>query len=320
MRLTTVAALLLAVGALATTVTYRRDLATARARVSSGLVAETACGPIEYAVRGTGPTVLVVHGAGGGFDQGLALGAGLVERGLRVLAVSRFGYLGTPLPAEASAAAQADAHACLLDALGIDRAAVLGASAGAPSALELALRHPRRVSALVLLAPALYTPRARGAPSVTPAQGTELAFDTALRSDFAFWAATRLAPSLLTRALLATPPELVAAATPRERARVARLLADLLPVSARRLGLLNDAAITTGLERSALEHVVVPTLAVSARDDLFGTYDAAQYSAGAIPGGRFVGYDTGGHVLVDRNDDVMNAIAAFIAAESGEQG
>ena len=37
------------------TVTYRRDLATARARVSSGLVAETACGPIEYAVRGTGP-------------------------------------------------------------------------------------------------------------------------------------------------------------------------------------------------------------------------------------------------------------------------
>jgi pimeloyl-ACP methyl ester carboxylesterase len=314
-RLATVAATLLALGvALPTAVLYRRDLGAARARIASGLVAETACGTIEYAVRGTGPPVLVVHGAGGGFDQGLALGAGLVERGLRVIAVSRFGYLGTPLPADASAAAQADAHACLLDALGIERAAVLGASAGAPSALELALRHPQRVSALVLLAPALYAPRREGIPSVTPAPGTELAFDTALRADFAFWAATRIAPALVTRALLATPPELVAAAEPSERERVARLLEEILPVSARRLGLRNDAAVTTGIERVALERVRAPTLTVSARDDLFGTYDAAQYSAGAIPGGRFLGYETGGHVLVGRNDDAMNEIAAFLAA------
>jgi membrane protease YdiL (CAAX protease family) len=41
-------------------------------------------------------------------------------------------YLGTPMPADASAAAQADAHVCLLDALGIAKAAVMGGSAGAP--------------------------------------------------------------------------------------------------------------------------------------------------------------------------------------------
>lgn len=76
--------------------------------------------------------MLVVHGAGGGFDQGLALGQGLAERGWRVIAASRFGYLGTPLPRDASASAQADAHACLLDALGIERAAVLGAASSAP--------------------------------------------------------------------------------------------------------------------------------------------------------------------------------------------
>jgi pimeloyl-ACP methyl ester carboxylesterase len=52
--------------------------------------------------------------------------------------MSRFGYLRTPLPADASAAAQADAHACLLDALGIRRAAIVGASAGAPSAMQFA--------------------------------------------------------------------------------------------------------------------------------------------------------------------------------------
>jgi len=52
------------------------------------------------------------------------------------------GYLRTPMPADASAAAQADAHACLLDALGIRRAAVMGGSAGAPSALQMGTSPP----------------------------------------------------------------------------------------------------------------------------------------------------------------------------------
>lgn len=90
--------------------------------------------------------MLVVHGAGGGFDQGLAIGAPLAARGYRVIAMSRLGYLRTPLPAEASAAAQGDAHACLLDALGLERAAVVAASAGAPSALQLALREAEVMS------------------------------------------------------------------------------------------------------------------------------------------------------------------------------
>ncbi len=56
--------------------------------------------------------------------------------------MSRFGYLRTPMPADASAAAQTDAHMCLLDALGIRQAAIMGGSAGAPSALQMAIRHP----------------------------------------------------------------------------------------------------------------------------------------------------------------------------------
>src|SRR4029453_8332240 len=136
---------------------YRRDIQRARERISAGSrIAETPCGPIEYAQAGDGPPVLVVHGAGGGFDQAMFLAVPLFESGLRVIAVSRFGYLRTPLPADPSATAQADAHACLLDALGIPRVAVLGASAGAPSSMQFALRHPERTAALVLLVPAAY--------------------------------------------------------------------------------------------------------------------------------------------------------------------
>ncbi|HET7131311.1 MAG TPA: alpha/beta hydrolase, partial [Gammaproteobacteria bacterium] len=203
--------------------------------------------------------------------------------------MSRFGYLRTPLPAASGAEAQADAHACLLDALGIERAAIMGTSAGAPSALQFAIRHPDRTSALVLLVPAAYVPREGGAASVhTPAR-TPLLFDTALRSDFLFWAAARLAPDTMTRSILGTPPELVRGASPEERRRVAELLAQILPVSRRRLGLLNDAAVVGDLERYALETIGAPTLAVSVEDDGYGTYDAARYSVEHISGARFIG-------------------------------
>jgi pimeloyl-ACP methyl ester carboxylesterase len=299
---------------------YRHDLDAARARLAGASeIAATRCGPIEYASVGSGPPILVVHGAGGGFDQGLSLfGAPLTVRSHRIIAVSRFGYLRTPLPVDASAAAQADAHACLLDALGIERAAIVGASAGAPSALQLAVRHSDRVSALVLMVPAAYVPRAGGAAAVRTPPGTLRLFDTALRFDFLFWAIRRAAPTLMIRGLLGTPPELVERADAAERARVETMLDEILPVSDRRLGLLNDAAVTTSIARYALEQVSTPTLTISAADDLYGTYDAARYTAEQISGARFIGYADGGHVLVGRNAEVTSAIAEFLARTDGE--
>lgn len=292
---------------------YRRDLSAAQARlVGASQIAETPCGPIEYATSGTGPPLLVVHGAGGGFDQGLAIGAPIAALGFNIVAVSRFGYLRTPLPADASAAAQADAHACLLDALALERAAVLGISAGGPSALELAARHPQRVAALVLLVPATFVPRPGGAAPVRVPPGTQQLFDTALRSDFLFWTIRHAAPSLMHRAVLGTPPELVARATFAERTRVAAILDAILPVSERRLGLLNDAYVTTRIERAPLETIAVPTLAISVADDLYGTYDAARYTAEHIPGARFVGYAEGGHLFVGHEAKVMTTIANFL--------
>ena len=297
----------------AATYFYQRDIQQARHRVSSGSqIAETTCGPIEYAVTGDGPLVLVVHGAGGGFDQGLDFGASLVERGFRVIAVSRFGYLRTPLPADASPAAQADAHACLLDALGIKRVAVAGASAGAPSSMQFALRHPRRITALVLLVPAIYVPRPGGAPPVTTPRGTEFLIDMGLRSDFLFWAASRLARRAVIRAILATPPAAVENASPEEQARVQQVLDHILPITQRRLGLLNEAAVIPSLQRYELERINVPTLTISFADDLYGTYDGARYTAEQIRGARFVGYPSGGHLWVGHQQDVSDEIVRFL--------
>jgi 2-hydroxy-6-oxonona-2,4-dienedioate hydrolase len=300
-------------GLAAATYFSQKDLQRARDRVSSGShIAQTPCGPIEYAVIGDGPPVLVVHGAGGGFDQGLDLGAPLAELGFRVIAMSRFGYLRTPLPADASPAAQADAHACLLDALAVEQVAVIGGSAGAPSSLQFALRHPARITALALLVPAIYVPRPGDTPSVLTPPGTQFLLETALQSDVLFWMASRLARDTVIRAILATPPAVVRTATTDEQDRVRLMLEHLLPVSQRRLGLLNEAAVIPSLPRYELERITVPTLTISCADDLFGTYDGARYTAEQIPGARFVGYPSGGHLWVGHHQQVMHEIARLL--------
>jgi len=170
---------------------YRRDLGAARARVSSGSkVVNTSSGQIEYADVGTGAPILVIHGAGGGFDQGLEFARPLVDAGFRVIAPSRFGYLRTPLPQDASPMAQADAHASLLDALQLEKVAVLGVSAGAPSAMQLCLRHPTRCTALVLAVPLVFGGVPAGPP---PSALREFFINMAISSDFIFWAMSKLA-------------------------------------------------------------------------------------------------------------------------------
>jgi pimeloyl-ACP methyl ester carboxylesterase len=295
-------------------VRFRHDIEQARERITArSEVAQTRCGPIEYAAIGGGPPVLIVHGAGGGFDQGLDFGEALAGAGYHVIAMSRFGYLRTPLPLDASASAQADAHACLLDALGIRSAAIVGISAGAPSSMQFALRHPERAAALVLAVPAAFAPRPDDAPSVNSSAATQWLFDTALRSDFLFWAAVKGARSTLIEAILATPPSVVQRAAAEEQSRVDSILNNILPVSARRLGLLNDAAVTSSIPRYALERITAPTLVLSAADDLFGTFDIGRFTAANIPGARFVGYPDGGHVWVGHYKEAIAEITAFLA-------
>jgi len=301
------------VAVVAVCLAYRRAIASARERIAAGsLIARTKCGPIEYASAGAGSPVLVVHGASGGIDQGMDAAGRLADSGFRVVAMSRFGYLRTPLPADASPEAQADAHACLLDALGIGRAAVVGASAGAPSSMQFALRHPDRCSALVLLVPAAFVPRPGGAPLFTPPPRAEFLFRTALGSDFLYWAWTRLANRTLVGAILATPPKVLETADADERARAAQLLEHTLPVSARREGMLNDVRVVLSLPRYELERIRTPTLVIAVADDRFGIWKAARYTAEHIPGARFVGYPSGGHVWIGHHKEMLGEVASFL--------
>ncbi len=280
---------------------------------AGGRIARTRVGPIEYGCEGSGTPALIIHGASGGYDQGLLLARAFAPSGVLGIAPSRFGYLGTPLPEDASPRAQAEAHAALLDALAIDSALVVGASAGAPSALEFAIRYPRRVRALILPVPRGYVPNA---PALPLSFSERLFLTLLLSTDFAYWSALRLAGDRLVRCL-GVPPSLLTRATGSERARVHAMMRSVLPVAARHRGLKNDAR--TRLAPLPLERIKAPTLIITARDDLIDTLPAARLMAGGIPGARLIVLESGGHLLVGWQAEVAALVETFVAETAGRQ-
>jgi 2-hydroxy-6-oxonona-2,4-dienedioate hydrolase len=312
-----IAATIAGVAVLAIRARFERDLAVAAARAAQGsTIAATRCGPIEYQDAGEGTPLLMIHGSGGGHDQGMAWARPLTADGIRVIAMSRFGYLRTPRPADASPEAQADAHVCLLDALGIDKAAIVGVSAGGPSAMQTAIRHPERVTALVLVVPIAYKPSAVADSAPPVSDDKDALLLRLLDSDALFWLGLRVARDQVFRHVLATPPEQIAAADVEERVRVDDLAERILPVSARAAGLRDDTRLGKRLGPYPLERIRAPTLVVSARDDGFGTYAAAEYTANRIAGATFIGFEDGGHLLVGHDAAVRAEIVKLLAAQA----
>ncbi len=228
------------------------------------LVFASRAGQMEYAIAGEGPPLLMIHGTGGGFDQGLAFARPLSAAGWSVVAPSRFGYLQSGFPADPSIENQADAFVDLLDHLGIERLPVIGGSAGALSALAFAIRHPSRCSALVTIVPATHVP---GRPPVRPDALGAAIMAYGLQSDLLFWLGMTLAEERMIATLLATDPEIVKRAPDAERVRVRNILHEILPVSARSRGLLNDGLQAGDPPPLPIETISVLTLAISAEDD-----------------------------------------------------
>lgn len=290
---------------------YRMEIRLAQDRIDAlgSRVVQTDCGPIEYARTGTGDPVLVVHGSGGGFDQGLGLARGFIGEGYQIIAPSRFGYLGSPEPAGAAPALQADAFACLLDFLGIRQAAVFSTSAGVTSAVQFALRHPDRVSALVL-----HSPNAPGEVGLLPPPRP--VFKTLVHSDFAFWALTTYFRKSL-QPLVGVPKGFVL--TPETEADVQAAMASVLPVSPRADGILFDTYVSNPeINTYPLGEVKALTLVVSAVDDPEALHTGARLLASQIPNARLVAVPDGGHLMLGHTEEVKTEVTRFLRLASAQ--
>lgn len=289
---------------------FRATMAAAEARIARrSSVIHTKVGALEYAIAGRGEPLMMIHGTGGGFDQGLLFAHGLLEAGFQIIAPSRFGYLGSAFPDEASPAHQADVLVELLDHLGLDRIAVAGGSAGALTAVEFALRHPDRCARLILIVPAA---NLTGQDPVEFTAVQRMAVARVLNSDVWFWAFATLGPDTLLRTLLATDPALLARVSSNERIRADLIREGLMPISRKTDGLRNDAFWAGAPTQVVFEDITQPTLILSCKDDLFGTADTARLLADRIPAARLVLYPDGGHIWLGRDADLTREVQDFI--------
>lgn len=112
---------------------------------------------LYYEEHGQGPPILCVHGMAGSAIMWAAAVPELARLG-RVIVYDRRGCARSqrPVPYDKTTVAEhADDAAALLEALGAVPAVVIGRSYGGEVAIDLALRYPQRVRALVLLEAAI---------------------------------------------------------------------------------------------------------------------------------------------------------------------
>lgn len=292
---------------------FRSDMALARAQIEDrSRVISSPFGDIEYAEAGAGPVLLLIHGSGGGFDQGLAFGRPLLDLSVRTIAPSRFGYLDSAMPDGATPQMQADALAHLLAQLGEEQVVIFGGSAGALSATQLALRHPGLCRGLVLVVPAIYSPDRAPNTNAAPNPLVNAMIGLVLGSDFLFWAGVKAAPDFMTEMVLATEPALLENVSDAERRRVREVLFHILPVSRRKAGILMDSRDAGDPPPYPLEQITCPALVISAQDDLYGTAASAAHAAAQIPNSRLVLYPTGGHLWVGHDEALWATVAEFV--------
>lgn len=133
---------------------------------------------VHYKEAGVGePTLVLLHGFGASLFSWREVMAPLAAQH-RVIAFDRpaFGLTQRPLRNEWGTAAewesgipygaeaQANLTLALMDELGVERAVLVGNSAGGAVAMLTALKFPERVQGLILISPAVYN---GGAPAVT---------------------------------------------------------------------------------------------------------------------------------------------------------
>jgi pimeloyl-ACP methyl ester carboxylesterase len=294
---------------------YLRDLQMARQRIGSleSMVIHTPVAPIEFYRSGKGAPILISHGITGGFDQGLGLARFYIAGEYDLIAVSRFGYLGSSLPENPSPDAQAEAYKHLLDRLGIDKTFVFGNSAGGTSAIRFALNYPERCSGLILVS--------SNVPSKV-AMPPKLVMKTVFGSNYIYWfTANVLGENMLPSAGVTT--DLLKEMTNEEKMNLFNdVIMSGFPIQNRSAGVINDMFVSNPdiNQDYPFEQISVPVLMIHAKDDPLCSFQGALSMQQKIPNIEIENFERGGHILLGHEAEIQNKIAIFIESNSTSEG
>jgi pimeloyl-ACP methyl ester carboxylesterase len=238
-------------------------------------------------------TLVLVHGAGNDHSVWGLQSRYFAHHGRNVLAVDLPGHGRSTGDALGSVDAIADWIPGLLDALGVDAAALVGHSMGALAVLECAARFPDRVTRMALLGPAVPMPVA------------ETLLDAAKRND-------HVALELITGWSYSAGKQLGGNTMPGiwlagnamrllERDNPGVLHADLVACNSYAAGLVAAAKVRC------------PALVVIATRDIMAPPKNAQGLIGALRGARVVNLPDCGHAMMaEQPDAVLDALRSFL--------
>lgn len=268
-------------------------LEKAHSRLSSYHVktAKLSYGDITYLDEGNGRTILSVHGIFGGYDQAYETVKSRRSTN-RLIAPSRFGYLGSDIKGDGSPKEQAHAFAELLDYLDIDSVFVLATSAGGTPAIRFALDYPERVKGLILYCSAM--PPAQDPDSYQQYQAPP----KALMSDYAMYLI-----SPLFEPLMGLPPSTVE---------------DMQPIIERKAGAILDGEQTNpDMERNfdqyPVESLKMPILIIHAKDDSVASFEKTRLAVSRFPDCTFIAFEDGGHMMAGHEQDIAEALDEFLS-------
>jgi pimeloyl-ACP methyl ester carboxylesterase len=163
---------------------------------------------------------------------------------------------------------------------------------------------------MILMVPLAYP--AKAADRLPPS--AQFFLERVTQSDFLMWAGARVLRTRMVETVLGTPAEDVRLGSEADRRRVYTMLDEILPVSSRAKGLMNEGAVARALRPLPLDRISAPALIASVANDGYGTYAGARYTAEHVPGARFIGYARGGHMLVEHEDEFGSEVLKFLDA------
>ena len=207
---------------------------------------------------------------------------------------SRFGYPGSDLPENASVDLQVEAYVELLDALGIEKAYMLGTSAGGTVAIRMALAHPERCKGLILYCSGY--PNEEASEKKSGISGPP----AIVCNDFCMWLFSPLFEPLM--------------------GMDGDTVRTILPIADRKEGILFDSRVVNGakaghFEDYNLEKARVPVLIIHAKDDKLASFEAAEQWSRRIPDCTFLPIPDGGHTMRGHAAEISQALDQFIKAE-----